>query len=135
MDKNAEVEEIDVEEAAEAAEGEIIATIPGVNLFAFSKKAFSSERERPWEELTFSQSISSPCAYESAMAPFSTSLQREALHVKDGVFSGVESLGEFLHIIIRHLRLLLGPQPNKNPHKNTVNQLKDFPKGYPVRFQ
>jgi hypothetical protein len=63
------VEEIGVEEAAEAAEGEIIATMPGANLFAFSKKAFSSERGRPWEELTFCQSISSPCAYERAMAP------------------------------------------------------------------
>jgi hypothetical protein len=38
------VEEIGVEAAAEAAEGEIIATMPGTNLFAFSKKAFSSER-------------------------------------------------------------------------------------------
>jgi hypothetical protein len=61
------VEEIG--EATKAAEGEIIATMPGANLFAFSKKALSSERGRPWEELTFSQSISSPCAYESAMAP------------------------------------------------------------------
>jgi hypothetical protein len=55
--------------------------------------------------------------------------------MKDGVFSGVESLGEFLHIIIWHLRLLLGPQPNKNPRKNVVNQLEDFPNGYLVRFQ
>jgi hypothetical protein len=36
------VEEIGVEEAVEAVEGEIIATMPGTNLFAFSKKAFSS---------------------------------------------------------------------------------------------
>jgi hypothetical protein len=41
-------------EAAEAAEGEIIATMAGANFFAFSKKAFSSERVRPWEEPTFS---------------------------------------------------------------------------------
>jgi hypothetical protein len=41
----------------------------GTNFFAFSKNAFSSEQERPWEELAFSQSISSPCAYENAMAP------------------------------------------------------------------
>jgi hypothetical protein len=33
----------------EAAEGEIIATMAGENFFAFSKKAFSSERVRPWE--------------------------------------------------------------------------------------
>jgi hypothetical protein len=66
------VEETGVEEAAEAAEGEIIATMAGANFFAFSKNAFSSERERPWEELTFSQSISSPCAYENAMAPSAT---------------------------------------------------------------
>jgi hypothetical protein len=52
------VEEISVEEAAEAAEGEITATMPSANLFAFSKKALSSERGRPWQELTFSQSIS-----------------------------------------------------------------------------
>jgi hypothetical protein len=48
------VEEIGVEAAAEVAKGEIIATMHGANLFAFSKKAFSSERGRPWEELTFS---------------------------------------------------------------------------------
>jgi hypothetical protein len=43
--------------------------MPGAYLFAFSKKAFSSERGRPWEEPTFCQLISSPCAYESTMAP------------------------------------------------------------------
>jgi hypothetical protein len=48
------VEEIGIEAAVEAVEGEIIATMPGANLFAFSKKAFSSERGWPWEELTFS---------------------------------------------------------------------------------
>jgi hypothetical protein len=63
------VEEIGAVEVAEATEGEIIAMMPGAYLFALSKKAFSSERGRPWEELTFSQLISSPCAYENAMAP------------------------------------------------------------------
>jgi hypothetical protein len=48
------VEEAGVEEATEAAEGEIIATMVGTNFFAFSKKAFSSERVWPWEEPTFS---------------------------------------------------------------------------------
>jgi hypothetical protein len=48
------VEEAGIEEAAEAAEGEIIATMAGENFFAFSKKAFSSEWVRPWEEPTFS---------------------------------------------------------------------------------
>jgi hypothetical protein len=38
------VEEAGVEEAAE---GEIIDTMVGANFFAFSKKAFSSERVRP----------------------------------------------------------------------------------------
>jgi hypothetical protein len=57
------VEEIGAVEVAEAVEGEIITTMPGAYLFAFSKKAFSSKRGRPWEELTFSQLISSPCAY------------------------------------------------------------------------
>jgi hypothetical protein len=65
----ADVEEAGIEEAAEAAEGEIIATMAGENFFALSKKAFSSEWVRPWEEPTFSQSSSAPCAYENAMAP------------------------------------------------------------------
>jgi hypothetical protein len=63
------VKETSVEEAAEAAEGKIIAMMVGTNFFTFSKNYFSSERERPWEDPTFSQSISSPYAYENAMAP------------------------------------------------------------------
>jgi hypothetical protein len=54
------VEEADVE-VEEAAEGVIIDTMPGAYFFAFSKKPSSSERGRPQEELTFSQSTSSPC--------------------------------------------------------------------------
>jgi hypothetical protein len=56
------VEEIGVAEVEEAAEGEIIDTMPGVYFFAFSKKPRSSERGRLREELTFSQLTSSPCA-------------------------------------------------------------------------
>jgi hypothetical protein len=56
------VEETGVAEVEEAAEGEIINTMPGTYFFAFSKKTRSSERGRPREELTFSQSTSSPCA-------------------------------------------------------------------------
>jgi hypothetical protein len=41
------VEEVGVTEAADAAEGETIDTMAGANFFAFSKKAFSSERVRP----------------------------------------------------------------------------------------
>jgi hypothetical protein len=41
------VKEVGEVEAAEAAEGEIIDTGAGANFFAFSKKAFSSERVRP----------------------------------------------------------------------------------------
>jgi hypothetical protein len=41
------VKEVGVVEAAEATEGEIIDTRAGTNFFAFSKKAFSSERVRP----------------------------------------------------------------------------------------
>jgi hypothetical protein len=63
------VEEIGIVEVAEAAEGEISDTMPGAYFFAFSKKAFSSKRGWPWDELTFSQLTSSPCAYENAMAP------------------------------------------------------------------
>jgi hypothetical protein len=37
-------------EAAEAAKGEIIAMMAGANFFTFSKKAFSFERVRLWEE-------------------------------------------------------------------------------------
>jgi hypothetical protein len=48
-------------EVEEAAEGEMIDTMPGAYLFAFSKKPSSSERDQPREELTFSQSTSSPC--------------------------------------------------------------------------
>jgi hypothetical protein len=48
------VEETGVAEVAEAAEGEIIDTMSGAYLFAFSKKIFSSERGRSREELTFS---------------------------------------------------------------------------------
>jgi hypothetical protein len=48
-------------EVKEVAEGVIIDTIPGTYFFAFSKKPSSSERGRAREELTFSQSTSSPC--------------------------------------------------------------------------
>jgi hypothetical protein len=41
------VKELGVTEAAEAAEGEMIDTMAGASFFAFSKKAFSSERVRP----------------------------------------------------------------------------------------
>jgi hypothetical protein len=38
----------------EAAEGEIIDTIPGAYFFALSKKPRSSDRGQLWKELTFS---------------------------------------------------------------------------------
>jgi hypothetical protein len=38
------VEEVGAKEAAEAAEGEIIDTMAGFNLFAFSKKGFNSDQ-------------------------------------------------------------------------------------------
>jgi hypothetical protein len=63
------VEEIGVVLVVEAAEGEIIDMMPDAYFFAFSKKAFNSERGRPREELTFSQFTSSPCAYANAIAP------------------------------------------------------------------
>jgi hypothetical protein len=43
----ARVKEARVEEAVEATEGEIIDMMVGANFFAFSKKAFSSERVGP----------------------------------------------------------------------------------------
>jgi hypothetical protein len=48
------VKETGVAEVDEAAEGEIIDTMPGAYFFAFSKKPRISERGRPREELTFS---------------------------------------------------------------------------------
>jgi hypothetical protein len=54
------VEEAGVE-VEEAAEGVIIDTMPCAYFFTFSKKPSSSERGQPQEELTFSQSTSSPC--------------------------------------------------------------------------
>jgi hypothetical protein len=54
------VEEI-CAEVEEAAKGVMIDTIPGTYFFAFSKKPSRSDRERAREELTFSQSTSSPC--------------------------------------------------------------------------
>jgi hypothetical protein len=54
------VEEAGIE-VEEAAEGVIIDTMPGAYFFAFSKKPSSFERGQPREELTFSQSTSSPC--------------------------------------------------------------------------
>jgi hypothetical protein len=49
-------------EVKEATKGETIDTMPGVYFFAFSKKTRSSKRGQPREELTFSQSTSSPYA-------------------------------------------------------------------------
>jgi hypothetical protein len=56
------VEETGAEEVVEAAKGETMDKMPGAYFFAFLKKLRSSERGRPREELTFSQSTSSPCA-------------------------------------------------------------------------
>jgi hypothetical protein len=56
------VQETSTKEVVEAAEGETMDTIPGAYFFAFSKKLHSSERGRPREELTLSQSTFSPCA-------------------------------------------------------------------------
>jgi hypothetical protein len=41
------VDKVGVKEAAEAAEGEIIDTMAGINFFTFSKKGFNSDRVRP----------------------------------------------------------------------------------------
>jgi hypothetical protein len=41
------IAEVGVKEATEAAEGEIIDTMAGVNFFAFSKKGFNYDRVRP----------------------------------------------------------------------------------------
>jgi hypothetical protein len=49
-------------EFEEATDGEMRDTMLGVYYFAFSKKSNISERGRAWEEPTFSQSTTSPCA-------------------------------------------------------------------------
>jgi hypothetical protein len=65
--------------------------------------------------------------------PLGTSLQGETLHSKYGVVICVEGFGKILQVW--YIGLLLGPQPDKNPHKYAVNQLEDFPDRYPVCFQ
>jgi hypothetical protein len=65
--------------------------------------------------------------------PLGTSLQGETLHSKYGVIISVEGFGKILQVW--YIGLLLGPQPDKNPRKNAVNQLEDFLDRYPVRFQ
>jgi hypothetical protein len=91
----ARVEEIGVIAVAEAAEGEITDTIPGAYFFAFSKKAFSSERGRPWEELTFSQLTSSPCAYENAMASLAPHFKERPFIVSMGLSGVSKALARF----------------------------------------
>jgi hypothetical protein len=49
-------------EVEEAAKGEIRETILGAYFFAFLKNFNISKRGRAWEEPTFSQSTTSPCA-------------------------------------------------------------------------
>jgi hypothetical protein len=41
------IAEVGANEAAEAAEGDIMDTMAGVNFFAFSKKGFNSNRVQP----------------------------------------------------------------------------------------
>jgi hypothetical protein len=89
------VKEIGVVPVAEAAEGEIINTMSGAYFFAFSKKAFSSERGRPWEELTFYQLTSSPCAYENAMAPSAPRFKERPFIVSMGSSGVSKALARF----------------------------------------
>jgi hypothetical protein len=89
------VEEIGVVPVAEAAEREIIDTMPGAYFFAFSKKAFSSERGWPREELTFSQFTSSPCAYANAMAPSAPLFKERPFIVSMGSSSVSKALARF----------------------------------------
>jgi hypothetical protein len=129
----ARFEETGVIPVAEATEGEIIDMMPSAYFFTFSKKAFSSEQGRPREELTFSQFTSSPCAYATSIAPSAPLFKERPFIVKFGVIIGVEGSGKILQVW--YIGLLLGPQPEKNPCKNAVNQLEDFLDRYPIRFQ
>jgi hypothetical protein len=105
------VEEIDIVPVAEATEGEIIDTMPGAYLFAFSKKAFSSERGRPREELTFFQFTSSPCAYANAMAPSAPLFKERPFIVSMGSSSVSKALARFFKSVTS--AFLLGHNPTK----------------------
>jgi hypothetical protein len=105
------VEEIGVVPVAKAAEGEIIDTMPGAYFFAFSKKAFSSERGRPREELTFSQFTSSPCAYANDIAPSATLFKERPFIVSMGSSSVSKALARFFKS--GTLAFLLGHNPTK----------------------
>jgi hypothetical protein len=65
----------------------------------------------------------------------STSLQRKPLQLEDGVISSIEGFSELLQVIVRNLRLLLGPQPDEHPRKNAGHQLKDLLDRYLVCFE
>jgi hypothetical protein len=91
----AKVEEIGIVPVMEAAEGEIFDMMPGTYVFAFSKKAFSSERGRPREELTFSQFTSSPCAYTNAVAPSAPLFKERPFIVSMGSSSVSKALARF----------------------------------------
>jgi hypothetical protein len=107
------VEEIGAVEVAEAAEGEIIAMMPGAYLFALSKKAFSSERGQPWEELTFSQLISSPCAYENAMAPSAPHFKERPFIRRMGSLGVSKALASFFTSLSGISAFCLGHNPTK----------------------
>jgi hypothetical protein len=129
----ARVDEIGVVSVAEAAEGEIIDTMPGAYIFAFSKKAFSSEQGWPGEELTFSQLTSSPCAYENAMAPSAPRFKERPFIVSMG--SSEVSKASARLFKFGTFAFCLGHNPTKIRVKHAVNQLEDFLDRYPVRFQ
>jgi hypothetical protein len=89
------VEEIGVIPVAEAAEGEIIDTMPDVYFFVFSKKGFSSKRGQPGEELTFSQFTSSPYAYANAMVLSAPRFKERPFIVSMGSSSVSKALARF----------------------------------------
>jgi hypothetical protein len=105
------VEEIGIVPVAEAAEGEIIDTMPGPYFFAFLKKGFSSKRGRPREELTFSQFTSSPCAYANAMAPSAPHFKERPFIVSMGLSSVLKVLARFFKS--GTLAFFLGHNPTK----------------------
>jgi hypothetical protein len=105
------VKEIGGVPVVEAAEGEIIDMMPGAYFFAFSKKAFSSERGRLREELTFSQFTSSPCAYANAMAPSAPLFKERPFIVSLGSSSVSKALARFFKSGTS--AFLLGHNPTK----------------------
>jgi hypothetical protein len=82
----------------EAAKGVIIDTMPRAYFFAFLKNPSSSERGRAWEELTFSQSTSSPYDSASAITPSTPRFTDRPFIVRTRSLRVSKALANFLRL-------------------------------------